>query len=227
MQSAAPSGSHKEDVLSQRQENPWRWLARELHDGPTQDMWYIQAQLASLAEQLHDDRPEVRAQIEGLRRVAQDAYKGLRMTLGLIKSCKPAYIDLVRELESVAQKFSSSLGMEIDVKTSPGRLEVPVYEKVGHHVRLLVQETLWNTWRHGKTKTAVMEIKHSEMGLAVSVSDNGCGFDQIDKNEGHYGLENMKERAELIKGKLYVTSSLGGGTCVTLHIPPDGIVKCE
>ncbi len=200
--------------------NPFGWLARELHDGIGQDLWYIQAQLSFLADQLPDHYEEFRTQVEGLKRVAQTAFQELRQTLGLLKATSPPYVNLTDELLGLTQKFCGVFGMRVEFSTSPRELEVVVRQSVARHVRLLVREALWNTWRHGMTNEAQVTMRQSEMGLSVDISDAGRGFDPNAILEGRYGLRNMREHAELINGSLSVTSRLGRGTSVMLHIPP-------
>ena len=201
----------------------WGWLARELHDGVTQDLWYLQAQLSSLANQLPDNCQELHTQVEGLKQVTQAAYQELRVTLGLLKSRSTPYLSLGKQLDRLSQKFSGTIGMQVEFHTSPPGHGVVVSGEVGRQVRLLVQEALWNTWRHSMTDKARVMMRWSEIGLVVTVSDDGCGFDPDKVCTGRYGLRNMRERAESISGRLYVTSRLGNGTRVTLHIPPEGL----
>jgi nitrate/nitrite-specific signal transduction histidine kinase len=54
----------------------------------------------------------------------------------------------------------------------------------------------------------------------ISVEDNGKGFDATASYQGHYGLENMKERAGEIHVKLEITSGENKGTMVTLSKDP-------
>ena len=57
----------------------------------------------------------------------------------------------------------------------------------------------------------------------MTISDDGCGFHAIEAGENHYGLRNMRERAEDIGGRLYVGSGVGKVTRVTLHLPADAL----
>lgn len=201
------------------------WLARELHDGVTQDLWYLQAQLTSLVDQLPDNWEELHTQVEGLQQVAQSAYQEMRETLSLLKSSRPPCLNLSTELGTLIQKFGGGIGMQIEFRTVPSGLQVEIHERVARQVRLLVQEALWNCHRHSMTNKAQVTMRQSETGVVITISDNGCGFDPEGANKWGYGLGNMRERAELIEGKLYLYSRPGEGTTVTLYIPPKGLVS--
>jgi two-component system sensor histidine kinase DegS len=59
----------------------------------------------------------------------------------------------------------------------------------------------------------------------VTITDDGVGFDveaQSKKSQdlkGGFGLGGLQERAELVKGKVKITSAPGKGTCVSICIP--------
>ena len=197
----------------------WGSLARELHDGVTQEVWYLQAELSYISDRLSGEQAELRADLDKLTKVAQNAYKDLRSTLDLLHARSAAYSDISSDLKEVAQKFSDAIGMEVTFESTLNESETVVVGEVARHARRLVQEALWNSRQHSKSEHAKISLRKSQNGLAVTVSDDGCGFSPADVDQNHYGLRNMRERAEAIHGKLYVTSGEGKGTLVTLHIP--------
>lgn len=199
----------------------WAWHARELHDGVTQDIWYLQLELTSLVDRVPSSLPDLRGDIERLKKVAQDAYEELRATLKWLNSHSTPKVDLTAELVELTLKFSKSLGMEVEFQHSAEVRKVEVPGKVGREIRRLVHEALWNSWRHSMSTHARVGIQPSKFGLVITVSDDGCGFRLDEVDESHYGLRNMRERAEVIQGKLYLSSRPGKGTVVTLHVPQE------
>ena len=199
----------------------WAWRARELHDGATQEVWYLQSELASLADRVPENQAELCAEITRLQRIAQDAYQELRATLKWLNSRSIPRVDLTAELVELTLKFSESLGMEVELQPSTEVKKVEVPGKVGREIRRLIQEALWNSWRHSMSTRARVAIQPSNFGLMITVSDDGCGFRLDEVDESHYGLRNMRERAESIQGRLYVSSRSGKGTVVTLHVPQE------
>ena len=57
-------------------------------------------------------------------------------------------------------------------------------------------------------------------GIAVTIEDNGKGFDSSDKNkfEG-IGLKNIVSRINYLKGSIDFDSAAGKGTLVAIHVP--------
>ncbi len=209
--------------LSDAIDDSWAWHARELHDGVTQDIWYLQAELSGLADRVPAELPKLRGDVDRLKKVAQDAYRELRATLNSLHSLTAPDMDLTTELVELTLRFSEALGMEVEFQCSEEmqKRKATVPAKVGREIRRLVQEALWNSWRHSKCDRATVIVEQSGTGLMVTVADGGCGFSPEKVDESHYGLSSMRERAEAIKGRLYVTSGTGKGTQVTLHVPPD------
>ena len=68
-----------------------------------------------------------------------------------------------------------------------------------------------------------MEIHYDPGQIRLRVRDDGKGIDPKvlagDGRQGHYGLHGMRERAEVVGGKLTVWSDLDSGTEVELSIP--------
>jgi signal transduction histidine kinase len=52
----------------------------------------------------------------------------------------------------------------------------------------------------------------------VVINDDGIGFDPQNVAKG-LGLNNMKNRAEVYKGKVEINSVIGEGTSVTVRFP--------
>lgn len=87
----------------------------------------------------------------------------------------------------------------------------------------IVRELLFNTVKHAQTDRATVELsKAAEGGLVIQVTDDGAGFDPaavLTDNQGGYGLFSVRERLGLYGGHLVVTSALGAGTQITVHLP--------
>lgn len=78
--------------------------------------------------------------------------------------------------------------------------------------------------RHSKATKVTVTITFSQYEVRVGIKDNGLGFD-VPLNlgiSGHLGLLGMRERAELLDGKLEIKSSPGKGTTATVSIPLPG-----
>ena len=85
----------------------------------------------------------------------------------------------------------------------------------------VVQEAVDNAVLHSRATRLEIVVRHEASGeLAVSVSDNGQGFDpSLPLPERISGLELMRYRASTMGGTLSVESLPGRGTTLTCHLP--------
>jgi signal transduction histidine kinase len=69
----------------------------------------------------------------------------------------------------------------------------------------------------------VAHVQGENAGLSLTVSDQGPGFaPEAVPSEGHLGLANLRERAELLGGTFEVTSAPGEGTTLRIWMPVRG-----
>jgi len=83
----------------------------------------------------------------------------------------------------------------------------------------IVQELLNNTIKHAGANNAIVQVSKSDGLLAVTVEDDGKGFDtSILKQAKGIGWSNIENRVEFLKGKLDVNSQPGKGTSVLIEL---------
>lgn len=183
-----------------------RW-ARELHDETLQELAALNLHLsaalrAGSEEELHGAVERARAQVE--RQVG-----ALR---NLITDLRPADLDelgLESALKALVGRHGGRGGpaIELDVERLDGarrlapELETTIYR--------LAQEGLSNVFKHAAATHATLRLVETEEVLQVEVHDDGAGFDPDAPREG-FGLLGMRERAELLGGKLEMTSGPDG-----------------
>jgi signal transduction histidine kinase len=82
----------------------------------------------------------------------------------------------------------------------------------------IVQEALQNVRKHAAASKVVIGLE----GEALVIEDNGRGFDLMRLASGksrNFGLQFMRERAELFGGQLQIESRQGEGTRILLRLP--------
>ena len=91
----------------------------------------------------------------------------------------------------------------------------------------IIEEAINNARKHAQTDTISVRLSSYEQAYVASVRDHGKGFD-LAEVEGSYdqrgslGLINMRERAEMLGGRLDIESRPGFGTVVTVTVPFKG-----
>lgn len=200
------------------QEGEKSWIARELHDGPIQNVTAMIQQVR--LSRMTRNGEEMQKYLVLAEETAQVVVRELRE---MCDELSPPWIDLGLEqamtelADRLARHYTISITMDVGDSVELGR------EKLLSLFRIF-QEGVSNAVRHGKATEMRAEIFRKDDSVVFEFEDNGTGFDP-DMNyetlrvEGHRGLANMLERMMLVGGKLEVASSLGGGTLVRCVLP--------
>ncbi len=204
-----------EKVIVTQEEERSR-ISRELHDSTSQNLTSLMLGLKNLQTISQDDY--LKQQAEVLRQVAAQT---LEVVHDISVHLRPRILDdlglpaaldqLTREWQTL-HKTPLDLFIHISEERLPGEIETVIYR--------IVQESLTNVARHAHANSVSVLIEQRGGDVIVLVEDDGQGFepDRLTGNR-HLGLEGMRERAELLGGRLTVESRPGAGTCVHVQIP--------
>jgi two-component system, NarL family, sensor histidine kinase DevS len=188
-----------------------RW-ARELHDETLQGFAALGVLLSS---GLKAGGPALES---AARKATEQIATEIANLRALITELRPAALDqlgLVAALEGLVRRSREIHGLDVELDAEID--ETAIGPELRTTAYRLVQESLTNVARHARATRVVVALRDEGAALAVSVHDDGGGFDAADPATG-FGLPGMRERAELVGGRLGVTSS-SSGTTVTALLP--------
>ena len=205
-----------EEVRRQATLEERRRLARNLHDAVNQSL-FSASLIAEVLPRLWEQHPaEVRTSLEDLRRLTRGALAEMR---GLLVELQP--------LELSDSELDDLLHLLGDALT--GRTNIPVTVTVTGHEALpsevqfilyrLCQEALNNIAKHSGAGQVLIHLQHDNGTVALSIRDDGRGFDPGQVPPGHYGLNIMQERAKAAGAALVIWSAPGQGTEVAVRWP--------
>jgi signal transduction histidine kinase len=98
----------------------------------------------------------------------------------------------------------------------------PVDIGAGVHLYRVLQEALNNVSRHSGAQEAWVRLRFLPAALQLEVSDRGKGLATQRDGQG-IGLVGMRERAEIVGGRLELLQPEGGGTIVQLSVPREKV----
>jgi signal transduction histidine kinase len=190
-----------------------RW-ARELHDQTLQGL--AGARMVLSAGLAREDPAALRNAVQ-----TADEHIGIEMRSlrDLVTELRPAALDdlgLGPAIESLAKRQAAAGGftLEMTIEFEDGERSREIEDAIYR----IVQEALSNVARHARAERATLRVAHLHERVEVTVEDDGCGFETDGPSEG-FGLIGMRERAQLLGGKLSVTSVQGGPTSVIAVLP--------
>jgi signal transduction histidine kinase len=196
------------------QELERRRLARELHDETGQALTSILLGLKGIEDAR--DGGDVRQATEELRELVVGTLQDVRR---LAVELRPKALDdfgLVPALERLVENFGEQTGMNVQLEARlgpdrlPGEVETALYR--------ITQEALTNVVKHARArKVSIVLTRRTGTATAV-IEDDGQGIADADDTQG-LGLLGMRERLELINGKLSIESSEGAGTTIVAEVP--------
>ena len=194
-------------------------IARDLHDTLLQGIFSASIHFNVANNRLPADSPAKPSVQRGVDLLAQVSKEG-RNTLLALRTPASSQSDLEEALSRLRDEFALPASVDFRVVTE-GEAEI-LRPLIRDEVYLIAREAVINAFRHSKASAIQVKVGYVSRNLRVSVRDNGCGIDeQLLKagREGHWGLANMRERAERIGGRLKVSSRANAGTVVRLWIP--------
>jgi signal transduction histidine kinase len=199
------------------QEAERRRIARDLHDGVKQSLSAALFRLRAMQERGADPEGLDRAgalldgALRDLGRVCRNLGSSLVEDLGL----GPAVRRLCRDFEE---------RVRTPVELRPARLPRALPAELGTGLYRIIQEGLANVERHSRAKKVWIRLWSRGDQLGLTLRDNGVGFDPAARNPGRegsggYGLGNLRERVEALRGKLGIVSRPGAGTRLEVRVP--------
>jgi signal transduction histidine kinase len=194
-------------------------LAREVHDGLAQDLWYAKLKQGRLLQSTSLD--------DDARQLADDVADALDSALAEARQAVMAMRPQLggSSFEDVLSRYVEDFGDRFGVRTE---LEAPdelpaLPPRVQAELLRILQEALNNVRRHADATVVRVQVVRSDDRIRFSVTDNGRGFEPAAVDGTRYGLQSMRERAALIGAEFEVHSRLQDGTQVAVAVPfPEG-----
>lgn len=200
--------------IIQAQEGERQRLAEEVHDGPAQVLTNAIFQVEYLDRVIDDSPDTARAELAFLRTMLRE---GLDEVRSFIAALRPPSIEvgLGQAITAAGAEFSAKHGIAVEVEVPgidqrvPGEAKAPMLR--------VVQEALQNVRKHAAATTVRIGLESDHLVIA----DNGRGFDvmRLASATRNFGLQFMRERAELMGSSLQIESRQGEGTRILLRIP--------
>ena len=204
------------------QEEERRRIARELHDETSQSLASLAANLKAISEMLPSGNSAVMDKLELAQRISINTLDEIHR---IIYELRPTLVDdlgLVSAARWLADNNLRHNGIRVAFSTRGESQRLPSEQETG--LFRVIEEVIGNIVRHAGAHHVKINLSFKQRSIAMRITDDGHGFDveeaiaSKDRPRG-LGLIGMRERVDLMRGTLEISSSPGKGTRIHVEIP--------
>lgn len=203
-------------VTLNTQEQERRRISESLHNGVGQMLYATRLAMNYLTVKMATEKPDKfndsRIYTEGLlndsireiRRISHELMPTVLAEFGL----KAAISDVCGQLQD---------GVHFNCKVKLGKVKLDNYVELA--VFRTVQELMLNVVKHAQATHAHVDITVNPADVLIIVRDNGRGMPVVQQDKPGIGLSSIRNKVDLLKGSLNITSSPAEGTIIEIQFP--------
>lgn len=188
-------------------------IARDIHDSLGHTLTNLQVQLA-LAQEFRQHNLDRAFKAVNLAKFLTD--RCIEDVSLKLKAMHQSDFHLDRALQSLLEQLKHHPGLKVDSEINLPELPL----QISHHLYYIIKEGLTNIQKHSNADRIYLQCQTKSDRVTVRLEDNGRGFDP-DLSYPGFGLQGIKERVQILKGKLNIHSTPGAGTQIMVMIPKE------
>ena len=197
-----------EDLATTRERNR---VAREIHDGVGHYLTVVKTQLDAAAGLMPTQPSRAREAVEKAAKLTGEALDDVRRSVGALRTdtARPPLAEAVKQLAALGEPVPA-----IAIDGTPR----PLAPAVEHALFRAAQEGLTNIRKHARATNASVRLDFREPSrVRLELSDNGVGANGT--HGAGFGLTGLRERIELLGGKVESGNRTGGGFALSIEVP--------
>ena len=199
-------------------EDERKHIARELHDELGQHLSAIRLELSFVRMRWGIENPELQKKVQSVQASIDGV---IYLVRDLVARLRPVVLDMgiASALEWLTCEFRTSSGVKCDLQIDE---EVEGLDpRQTSTVFRLVQESLTNVGRHACARSVQVSLRRQPGEYVLTVRDDGLGFDPTKIGMKSLGIQGMRERAQMLDGRLDLQARQGEGTTIVVTFPID------
>jgi len=211
--------AREQDMRFKREEareDERKHIARELHDELGQHLSAIRLELSFVRMRWGADNPELREKVQSV----QESIDGvIGLVRDLVTRLRPVVLDMgiASALEWLVCEFQTSSEVKCELQIDEQVADLDAWQT--NTVFRLVQESLTNIGRHAHARNVQVSLQRQPASYVLTVADDGRGFDPSTIEIKSLGIQGMRERAEMLGGRLDLRTHPGDGTTIVVAFP--------
>jgi len=194
-------------------------IARDIHD----DLGSHLSQMALLGEMMGNKVQNVEQVVFQVHKISAAARTMLESLEAIVWAVRPendSLHSLVEYMERRTDELFENTSVNYRFIAPPEIPEQNLHAEVRHNFFLAYKESLANALKHSGATEVTIDLVCADNLFAVTIQDNGKGFDLQNPREDGHGLNNIRRRMEEISGQFELQTAPGQGTVIRLIVPP-------
>ncbi len=215
-----PTAGGQQMRIVEAQEAERSRLAQEIHDGPAQAISNAIFQVEYIERVIETDPSLARTELRYLRELLRREMGDIR---AFISQLRPPLLDQLGLSGAITDAIERMRALtDLTISTDLAASDADLSDGQRTVALRITQEALQNVRKHAAASTVEVMTGFSEDGWVLQIRDDGRGFDigtVAARGRRNFGLQFMRERAELVGARFDIRSAPDGGTVVRLAIP--------
>lgn len=191
-------------------------ISRDLHDNIGAQLTFIISSLDNLKYGFKIPE-KLGSKLKGISEFTTTTIHELRDTIWAMNKDKITFEDLQIRISNFidqANLAAQNIKFNFNVDESVDN-DIAFTSVKGMNIYRIIQEAINNAVKYAEASIINVDISKQDDTMMISIKDDGKGFDENTINRGN-GINNMKKRADDMKSKCSISSSLGEGTTITI-----------
>ncbi|HYK89877.1 MAG TPA: two-component regulator propeller domain-containing protein [Acidobacteriota bacterium] len=193
-------------------------IAREIHDTMAQGFAGISVQLEAGKQMLFNSPRLAEEHLDEANNLARGCLQEVRRYVWNLRHRDQGKGELAARLSELAKTIGAETSFQFKTTGTPRRLSEPT-----ENILLRIgQEAIVNAVKHARAGRIEVELLFERRHVKLRIQDDGCGFDpdrEEVRDDGHFGMLGMRERATQLGGCLTVNTAPGLGTDIEVKVP--------
>lgn len=207
--------------LIELEEDLRKGLAMDLHDGTGQELTALGFNLAYMANHLPGESGDkLSSTLVDSRTLLKDVTRRVRNLMAELHPFQLEKYGLPAAIQSYAEEYGRRSGVVVALHCDPKTPRLPLQKEIA--MFRITQEAFNNTVKHAAATKIMISLGWDGASTRLSITDNGNGFvpqePSLKPLESGWGLNIMRERAELVGGRFRLDTAVGVGTSITIEM---------
>ncbi len=194
-------------------------IARDLHDSLGAQLTFIAAVSDGIKRNALTLDENLRNKADSLTDFTENAITELKNALWVLNTDEIRLEDLKNKLLNLVKaageaKEELRFHFQFNIEENPH-----VDSKWAVNLFRIVQEIINNATKYAQAEDIWLKADQSGKAFSLQIKDNGIGFDMAEVKNKSFGLSNLQQRIQTMKGRLQIKAEKGKGTIYFIEIP--------